>query len=111
MWQVVNGPIPEGLFVLHRCDRPLCVKPAHLYLGSAADNTRDMLAKGRAGGTLPPHGKLSEEDVADIRQIWAARVNRGYNRSRPTQKEIGAAYGVSDAMICFIVNRKWWKDV
>lgn len=41
------GPIPEGMGVLHRCDVPLCVRPDHLFLGTAADNIADMLAKGR----------------------------------------------------------------
>lgn len=41
------GPIPDGLFILHRCDVPACVNPDHLFVGSAADNVADMMAKGR----------------------------------------------------------------
>lgn len=51
-WEMAFGPIPDGLFVLHRCDTPLCVRPDHLFLGTQADNARDMWAKGR--GSKPP---------------------------------------------------------
>lgn len=47
-WQAVNGPIPAGLGVLHKCDQPSCINPAHLFLGTQADNMADKARKGRA---------------------------------------------------------------
>lgn len=46
-WEVHNGPIPDGLCVLHRCDVKQCINPTHLFLGTKKDNTADMHEKGR----------------------------------------------------------------
>jgi len=49
-WVMANGPIPDGLHVLHTCDNPLCVRPDHLFLGTNEDNIMDRIKKGRKGG-------------------------------------------------------------
>jgi hypothetical protein len=54
-WEVANGPIPDGLFVLHRCDVRHCLNPAHLFLGTHGDNMRDMFAKRRDPAGLGIH--------------------------------------------------------
>lgn len=48
VWTLVNGPIPEGLVVCHSCDNPPCAEITHLWVGTQADNLRDMREKGRA---------------------------------------------------------------
>lgn len=46
-WMLHNGPIPNGLWVLHHCDNPPCTRPDHLFLGTHADNMTDASLKGR----------------------------------------------------------------
>ena len=53
-WIRANGPIPDGMDVLHRCDNPPCCNPEHLFLGTRADNAKDMIAKGRAAWQKSP---------------------------------------------------------
>jgi hypothetical protein len=55
-WELANGPIPEGMQVLHRCDNPRCCNPDHLMLGTQAENMADMRRKGRGrnGYTAEP---------------------------------------------------------
>lgn len=54
MYELAYGPIPDGMWVLHRCDNPKCVRPTHLFLGTIADNNQDKARKGRSRGTFKP---------------------------------------------------------
>jgi len=90
------------LSVLHTCDVPRCVNPAHLFLGTHDDNMKDMHAKGRF---VPSRGntKLTDKKVLAIRDEYAA--------GRTTLKELGIKYGVHFTTIQLIVKRKKWKHL
>ena len=69
-WELANGQIPEGAFVLHNCDNRRCVNPAHMRLGSFQDNMDDMTGKLRhAHGARNGHAKLTVKDVKAIRAV------------------------------------------
>ena len=51
-WRLTHGVIPKGLYLCHHCDNPRCVKPSHLFLGTAKENAVDMVRKGRGRRAL-----------------------------------------------------------
>lgn len=97
-------PIGE-LLVCHSCDNILCVNPEHLWLGTCADNSRDMSEKGRTrlqDGVLNNQAKLTGRQVKSIR----SRCRNG-----ELQKHIAKEFGVSASLIGLIHRRKIWKHV
>ncbi len=102
-YELTNGPIPKGLYVLHRCDNPPCVNPSHLFLGSKKDNTQDMVRKQRGlVGVKNGQAKLTAAQVTRIR----ARVAEGARR-----RDIADEHNVSLTTIDHIVWRETWKHI
>lgn len=100
-WSMANGNIPPGLFVCHSCDNPPCVNPAHLFLGTLADNNKDRAAKGRsAKGERHGQAKLTEEKVAFIRSKYA--------KGGVTKKSLAEQFGVDASTIGLVINGKQW---
>lgn len=105
-WTLTNGPIPDGLDVLHRCDNRKCVRPDHLWLGTQRDNTMDCERKGRA---IHPRGeehgrrKLTSEQVLEIRRLHDAE-NLGCVR-------LSRMFNVSANNIKLILRRKYWNHI
>jgi hypothetical protein len=102
--------IPEGMVICHRCDNPICVNPDHLWVGTQADNLRDMYRKrrhvvvyhighSRNNGENNPRARLTVDNVIAIRN------------STETSAELGRRYGVSRLTIRDVRSRRNWKDV
>jgi hypothetical protein len=108
---LANGPLDEGVDVLHHCDNPPCLRPSHLYAGTQQQNNRDRDARDRVRhGEAHRSAKLTEQEVRAIRKMLAA------NKEMPAAKKlslraIGAVFGVAGATIWEIEHEHIWKRV
>jgi hypothetical protein len=113
-WIVTNGPVLDGLWVLHKCDNPPCVNPEHLFLGSGQDNSDDMRAKGRARGPrglVNGHGRLTAEQVAEIRRRWEPGCGRfGPERRSGNTAELAHEFGVTSQYVGQLARGLWRKE-
>lgn len=101
-WEAVNGPVPPGLCVCHRCDTPACVNPDHLFLGTHAENMADRDAKGRQvarKGIGHPQAKLTVVDVIAIRAATGC------------YRDIGIRHGITATSVMRIKKRENWAHI
>lgn len=99
-YELENGPIPDGMLVCHSCDNRDCVNPAHLWLGTAQDNTTDMVRKGRHGGV-----RFDSEMVRWIRKVHVfGSAEWGVNG-------LSRKIGCSQNAVWRVVKRSTWKHV
>ena len=92
----------DDLLVLHACDNPPCVNPAHLFVGTHSDNVRDAVSKGRwtqVSGENNGYAKVNREIVEKIRAEYTLGVR---------QRAIASKYGVSQAQVSNIITHKHW---
>ena len=99
-WMLSRGDIPAGLCVLHTCDNPSCVNPDHLWLGTVADNNRDMKEKGRAKQG-PGAKKLTWDNVVEIRAM---------REQGSTIDELAKRFNINRSQAHRIVTEKQWIE-
>lgn len=116
---MTHGEIPPGLFVCHRCDVPACVNPAHLFLGTALDNKRDEIAKGRQAmpevkrrqGADNGRARLSERDAMAIRAQYVGLPRRNNYPKRGGVTAIARQFGVGVEAVRRIGRGESWSHV
>lgn len=104
--EIEGGKIPSSIKVCHKCDNPICVNPDHLFLGSQADNVKDMRDKGRASdyftkkGHEHPKAKFTEDEIRTIKQLAGEGIS---------QRKIAERYGVAQQTISRIINGRRYR--
>lgn len=104
-WELAHGRPFPGQHTLHSCDVPLCVNPAHLSPGTAADNSADKVSKGRQYrpvGSLHPQARIDEDSARRIRGLCDAGV---------PQRVIAARFGLHQSAVSRIASRSTWRHV
>ncbi|MEK4108151.1 HNH endonuclease [Paenibacillus sp. FSL R10-2791] len=99
------GDIPDGHYVLHKCDNPRCINPEHLFTGTAKENFYDMRKKGRenyAKGSQSGNSKLTEIEILEIKRM----ISKGIS-----DREVAKKFPVSHHTIYEIRKGKTWKHV
>jgi|SRR5579883_2888759 len=94
VYEMTYGPVPDGLWVLHRCDNPGCCRPDHLYLGTPGDNAQDRTRRDRAGR------KLNNAKAGAIKRRRAAGESAA---------SLAREFGVTRRVIELIVNGKAFR--
>lgn len=106
-WEQLRGVVPEGQFVLHKCDNPPCVNPDHLYVGGRQDNQNDMANRGRSvWGERSHYAKLTAKQVKLIRSLF---VRTGEKKSNAN--ELAEQFGIKHGQLLKIVNGQSWRQL
>jgi len=113
VWEMTNGPVPEGMEVCHSCDNSWCIQISHLYVATHQQNVRDMVSRGRHFLQRNPNGavkgsrhgrsKLKEEQVLEIRKL--------YDSGKYKQIDLALMFSIHKQTVNNIVRRQKWTHI
>lgn len=114
-WESANGrPVPEGLWVLHHCDNPPCVRPDHLYVGTHLDNVRDAVERDRyAIGNALHHDTRSRGErhgTAKLREVDVLAI-RAKRTAGASLSQLAAEFGISKSQVHRITHSESWQHL
>lgn len=112
VYEQAHGPLASEVVVCHRCDRPNCIALGHLFPGTLAENTADMVTKGRNGSRIHPERWCRGEQVAQAKLTEALVIEiRRRHAAGETQRGLARAYGVGKHAIASVVRRETWRHI
>jgi hypothetical protein len=102
-FELFVGPIPDHLWVLHKCDNSMCINPKHLYLGTHKDNMLDARMNGSMAGHRNGNSKLTTPQVIEMYRLRKTTTMR--------LDDIGALFGVNGNTVSRICHKKRWAHL
>lgn len=109
-WEMASGkPVPSGALVRHSCDNPPCVRPDHLSVGSDADNSADMIERGRSPYQNPDSAEM-KAFVEMVRKLTDEQIEDGRRRvaGGESQRSVARDFGVDHSTIWRLIHRVNW---
>lgn len=108
-WTLFNGAIPKDKCVLHHCDVPKCVNPAHLFIGTQRDNVLDMIAKNR-GGFRPGFYRNRQHPTAKLNEALVRDMRERHAKGAPILK-LARRFKVAYTTAYGVCTRRSWRSV
>lgn len=106
VWELINGEIPKGMLVCHKCDNPPCCNPNHLFLGTPSDNLIDASKKGRL---LDKHGENSPVSKLTTKEV--IEIKKSLLKGNISNKFLSWKYNISTQSICDIKYKRTWSHI
>lgn len=122
MWALLNGPIPDGKLICHRCDVPGCLNPKHIYCGTHADNSRDSVERGRTVWAQYPEMMREAVTRGGLKNTWTRGAGsstakltedqaRAIRASKERTKVLTEQYDLTRSAIQKIRRGATWKYI